>query len=241
MWKKNYVINQPIFYFSETIFDFELNKNIDQFYSVDAVFYKWNNRNCRSVAFIKSLNVNDGKNLVVVMLNPGSCKAKGNIEFNEITYHSELHSINPKPAIADPTQKQIMELMKLCNITHTTIINLYDVIEGNSKKFMQLFPKENNPNYEKDIEKLSIFSSDRFNELKKYITKDTKVLLAWGGFNQNPLPEKKKEVLKFIEKVKGKYFSINGKAATHLHPCPRIYTMKKEWIIKACKKFYELN
>ncbi len=226
---------------TQTLNDFKFHNNIEQFYSVEAVFYKWKKRNYRSVAYIKSLNKIDGKKLVVIMLNPGSCIEEKGTKAKPIKSHSELLFKKAKSAKSDPTQRQIMELMIRCNITHSTIINLYDLMEGDSKKFIAMLLKKDDPNYEKEFEKSSIFSFERMNELNKHINKDTPVLLAWGGLKRKAVMDQKEKAKKIIEGISKKTFSINENLETCPHPCPRIYNKKKEWIIRACEEFNKLN
>lgn len=145
-------------------FDFNMSKKLlKEKYEVSAVFYNNNGLLCRKNCVIKRRGTSSSPQVLVIMMNPGSCKPTE--EYNE-----KERCI----CSMDATQKQIAILMEYGGIESIQIENLSDICEGNSEKFWNLYSDNN------DLK--SIFSKERIDEL---INLDIPIIFAWGESAMN--------------------------------------------------------
>lgn len=108
-------------------------------------------------------------NAVIVMLNPGSCKPAseiGNGLLSEMTWTYA----NP-----DPTQYQLMRLMERMEWNKLTIVNLSDICEGNSTKFLAIEKK-----FKAAELSHSIFQLENGNDPNELILNADELIFAWG-------------------------------------------------------------
>ncbi|WP_075980800.1 hypothetical protein [Bacillus massilinigeriensis] len=138
-------------------------------FEVSASFYqiKVNNKSyqCRNHALIKRKGIdNHQPDAVIIMANPGSCSPKNtDIELPIMKQHPlNSHYVDVK---IDPTQYQLMRLMKMMKWNMISIINLSDLCSGN----MSDFKKKNLEVEQNKYYSHSIFSKDRIEELEKML------------------------------------------------------------------------
>lgn len=157
-------------------------------YNVKASFYKRNNLLFRNYAdIIKSDYRNDKIDAYIIMMNPGSCEP-----INKDVDFTNSHS--PDTAIyidskSDRAQKRVMQLMDNMKYNKTRILNLFDYKEPNSRKASQIINKSFGfP--------ISIFSTERKEELNKLTIYDSPYIVAYG---LGGLDKYKKTALEFLK------------------------------------------
>ena len=93
------------------------------------------------------------------------------------TAKSNFTNVPYVPVNVDPTQYQLMRLMKIMDWKEISIINLSDLCSGNMNEFKRKLKQVN----DSDIKCHSIFSETRTSERLKYFeNKKMNVILAWG-------------------------------------------------------------
>lgn len=133
---------------------------------------------CRNHAYIKRKGERGPKstNALVVMANPGSCHP-ADPTYKAPTAKSNFTNFPYVPVNVDPTQYQLMRLMKIMDWKEISIINLSDLCSGNMNEFKRKLKQVN----DSDIKCHSIFSETRTSERLKYFeNKKMNVILAWG-------------------------------------------------------------
>lgn len=141
-------------------FNFNISKNeLKKKFEISAIFYKINKEYlCRKNCIINRKGFEGDPEIIIVMMNPGSCKPLGKYEENK---RCECNM--------DDTQKQISILMEYANLNSVKIENLSDICEGNSQKFWEKYELMNQP--------FSIFDNSRMWELGNI---DIPIIYAWG-------------------------------------------------------------
>ncbi|MDN3956171.1 hypothetical protein [Sporolactobacillus laevolacticus] len=208
--------------------DLVSKKELLEEFEVEASFYnvKISDRvfECRSQARIKRIGFSSNKlDAIFILCNPGSC---------DPLMKEMVPVLDPRreaapfiKANSDPTQEQIMRLMKIKHWNLISIINLSDLCSGNLADFKTKL---------KDAISLSftyhsIFSNERENELKKLLQFNPSVQLI-AGWGTEPFIKTMVEKVfqhKLIKNIKGWKHKTNP---FYYHPNPRIYESKKEWI-----------
>lgn len=109
---------------------------------------------------------------IVIMVNPGSCTPK------DSAYIYPPHHEKGKfvKANTDPTQYQLMRLMKRMDYDRLDILNLSDICAGNFTEFQRQF----NQLETLGIDSHSIFSIEREEELARLTRHDVPIILGWG-------------------------------------------------------------
>lgn len=179
---------------------------------------------CRNEARIKRRGSSSNKlDAIFILCNPGSCDPS----MKEI-----VPVLDPRREVvpfikanSDPTQEQIMRLMKIKHWNLISIINLSDLCSGNLTDFKTKLKDAINHSFTYH----SIFSNERENELKKLLQFNSSVQLIAGWGTDTSIKNIVKGVFqhKLINNLKGwrhKTYPF------YYHPNPRIYESKKEWI-----------
>jgi hypothetical protein len=173
---------------------------------------------------------------VFVMMNPGSSKPNDpNYEWPDFSAKDlaslaeDKHYSLVKP---DPTQYQLMRLMRIEQWRHVRVINLSDLIEGNSGRFVKIFTRclkidPSNPT--------SILHNSRQRELKKAIGNrhPPLVIAAWG--KKYALKKSAFLFLEMFPNLRG----IPREAPWYAHASPTLKTEKIKWLKKMSKSFDE--
>ncbi|MDN3015853.1 hypothetical protein PH210_06480 [Paenibacillus sp. BSR1-1] len=134
---------------------------------------------CRNIAFVMQKGKQNIKrpDAFIILMNPGTSAPKGKKSTSPYLYleaPSKLPLVEAKP---DPTQYQIMRLMRLKGWNCVGILNLSDIRAGNSDDFKILLEKAELTGFHSH----SIFSSTRVNELVSIINcSNGPIITAWG-------------------------------------------------------------
>ncbi len=216
----------------------ELKKEFDvfgHFYSI-----KVNSKfeiGCRSVLEIVNKengieNINSLSSIrpdaVFIMMNPGSSRPL-NEKSKIITYENMEHiEVSLVPTKPDTTQYQLMRVMHYCRINHVRVLNLSDMRDPKSGKFIERYREiENKTGF---IEH-SIFSNIRKKELQnKLKRKDSApIVCAWGvSPDLDPLIERCINKLPHTTERKGVF--KKGTKNKYFHPLPTLQKDKDEWV-----------
>lgn len=196
---------------------------LEREFHIEASFYQLEVNNelylCRNKARIvrRDTMVNSIVDAIVIMVNPGSCIPS--VANTTPTLKRNFENAPFVKVHIDPTQQQLMRLMKKMSWNHLTIINLSDLCAGNMTEFQSILKKvEAYPNH-------SIFSEERTDEREKVLNESNRIILAWGQNSLiNPL------ACNALEKLRGKevYGMPGDKSFKYRHPFP----FKKESCIK---------
>jgi hypothetical protein len=224
----------------------ELKKHFDvfgHFYSikVDSV----GEIKCRSVLEIvnKEISIKNHSSLssmfpdaVFLMMNPGSSKPLEEIK-NIISYENlgEL-KVSLVPTKPDITQYQLMRVMIYCKFNHVRVLNLSDMRDPKSGKFVERYKKiENNTGFLEH----SIFSDVRTNELQNKLksNKSIPVVCAWGvSSDLDPLIER------CINKISNRTGTLGllkkGTKNKYFHPLPTLQKAKVKWVSDMVEKLH---
>lgn len=196
-------------------------------FEVTASFYRVGEFECRNQALIKRVN-NTEKNepdAIIIMANPGSSRPLDPTDIPPLrkNYNNDLPYVTVKP---DPTQFQLMRLMKLMDWNEISIINLSDLVSGNMIEFKKKLQETERFGFNEH----TIFSNKRTAERKKFLNKkDSKVILAWG---QNPIIQRLAEhALNKLPKNK-EIFGLPSpnKSWGFRHPFPMLNEKCIEWL-----------
>ncbi len=167
-----------------------------------------------------------------IMMNPGSSKPINlsysppifNLNSNLNVKISKNDLVLAKP---DTTQYQIMRVMLKMNWKHVRIINLSDIVETKSNKFIIKFENFKNNN-KSNIH--SIFAKARKEELSKVldIKKNGPIIAAWGSnLKLIPLIDLSLASLN-NKKIYGVKHSSKNKL--YLHPYQRTHKDRISWV-----------
>ncbi len=165
---------------------------------------------------------------VFIMMNPGSSRPL-NEKNNIISYKNvgqiKLSLVPTKP---DTTQYQLMRVMSYCKWKHVRVLNLSDMRDPKSGKFVKRYRKiENDTGFLGH----SIFSDVRVNELQNKLKRSeaTPVICAWGvSSDLDPLIERCINKISHITEVTG--LLKNGTKNKYFHPLPTLQKDKEKWV-----------
>ena len=206
-------------------------------YNVFGHFYSISDIDCRSVLEIVSKE-NDIKEFdslslmspdaVFIMMNPGSSRPLNKVN-NIISLKSvEQLEVLLVPTKPDTTQYQLMRVMHYCNWKHVRVLNLSDMRDPKSGKFVERYKEIEN---DTGLKEHSIFSNARENELKKKLKRKNSapVVYAWGVSPElDPLIKRCTKKLSHIIKVRG--ILKNGTKNKYFHPLPTLQIDKEKWV-----------
>ena len=133
---------------------------------------------CRNHAYIKREGEQGRKSpdALIIMANPGSCRPADST-YKAPTAKSNTNNIPYVPVDVDPTQYQLMRLMKIMDWEEISIINLSDLCSGNMNDFKRKLKQVK----DYGIKCHSIFSETRTREkMRHFKNHHLKVILAWG-------------------------------------------------------------
>ena len=218
-------------------------KDLKDKFLVTGKFYRHLGKEFRSKLLIdrkeNDTNKEDKKQLLVVMLNPGSSSPGNENDYIKVSNLADIRKLEFVDAKPDKTQYQLMRLLlELKNqFSSILIINLFDVRESKSEC---LFKKINpdNENYNKDYT-ISIFDEERDLELTETFKKSKAVLLAWGKLPNRAIQKivnKKKDLIETLSLKIGIEFhvvSLTENSENINHPLPPHYDKQKLWLEKA--------
>lgn len=170
----------------------ELRKEFDVIASFYQIIVGGQKYLCRNHAIIMRKGLANQKKYdgIVIMVNPGSCSVKDS-SYQPPIIEGKACNIPYVVVDDDPTQRQLMRLMKVMNWNALSIINLSDLCSGNMSDFLEKL----NQVEQHAFEDHSIFSSSRDDERQLLQHPQTKVILAWGrneGIQQHARNAQKK-------------------------------------------------
>jgi hypothetical protein len=202
----------------ELVNEYEVNASFYKLKIADKVF------DCRNRAIIRRKGVNENDyDAVFILVNPGSCNPKS---LDLIPYINPIDKEVPLVrAESDPTQWQIMRLMKLRAWKQVCIINLSDLCSGNLDNFKSLLDDAKRLSYTYH----SIFSKERSKELNQIIHANKgPFIVGWGtkGFIK-PLVSKALQSHSSVQPFVG--WQHNTKPF-YYHPNQRLKKGKIEWL-----------
>ena len=207
------------------------------FYSV--IFKSGDLIDCRSVLEIVAKNkipiktdklLNSKPDVVFIMMNPGSSvplEKVNNIVSAEKIINLKISLVLTKP---DTTQYQVMRVMKYCNYLHARVLNISDMRNPKSNKFIRHYTDiENNTGF---IEH-SLFTEKRKHELKTKlnIQSEVPIVCAWGvNSDLDPLIERCWSKINKLSGLTG-YLKSDTKNK-FFHPLPTLQKDKEKWLDK---------
>jgi hypothetical protein len=216
----------------------ELKKDFDVF----GHFYSMKvnsdcNIDCRSVLEIVNENYSienfdsiSGKlpDAVFIMMNPGSSRPL-NGEGNIVSYENVgLLKVSLVPTKPDITQYQLMRVMRYFKWKHVRVLNLSDLRDPKSGKFVERYMElENDTGFVEH----SIFSDARENELQSKLKRadSAPVVCAWGvSPDLEPLIERCINKISNMTDVKG--VLKEGTVDKYFHPLPTLQRGKVKWV-----------
>ncbi len=148
--------------------DFWTAEELKKEFSVVASFYQKEINNkmylFRNHALIirKGFAAQEHPDAVIVMANPGSCSPKDH-SYNPPIIQNEVGCLPYVEVTEDPTQRQLMRLMKLMNWNVISICNLSDLCSGNMDDFAEKLSQ-----IENSFKNHTIFSDARATERSIY-------------------------------------------------------------------------
>ncbi|HWO77804.1 MAG TPA: DUF1643 domain-containing protein [Bacillus sp. (in: firmicutes)] len=204
-----------------------------QDFNVIARFYQIRLNNklylCRNHALIIRRGVTniDKSDAVIVMANPGSC-SPSDPEYDAPVVHHNLINVPFVTVKADPTQFQLMRLMKIMNWNVVSIINLSDICTGKMKDFCAKLKEVENQNYKSH----SIFSKNRDNERELFLKRSNKIILAWGKnkYIRTLAIDALKKVNTGEQKIFGLQYPDSGWG--YRHPYPMLKEKCNQWLME---------
>lgn len=129
---------------------------------------------CRNVCDIRRKDTCFEKNVLdayFIMMNPGSCHTiNGEYIIDKTRKSDSLEMIECNP---DPAQYQIMKLMDNKGWNYVRILNLSDIIMGDSSQFRVLLKNISTDSH-------SVFSNSRQEELDELINENARIVAAWS-------------------------------------------------------------
>lgn len=185
-------------------------------FHITGLFYEIQGYKFRKYLDIKKKNVNiSTRDLMVVMMNPGSSKPIDGIDNNT------LESV----AIPDRTQDQIMKVMLACKLDFARILNLSDIREPKSNLlFSKLLEMD-----EKGISH-SVFDARRKADFDSLFIKGIPVIFTWSVYkNLQYLAE---NAIKVIDTDNPIGLVKEGLEWAYYHLLPQNYSKQQEWVEK---------
>jgi len=165
---------------------------------------------------------------IFIMMNPGSSKPMD--ENNKIiSYKTASHlDVSLIPTKPDITQYQLMRVMKYCKWNHIRVLNLSDMRDPNSGKFVERYMEiENKTGFVEH----SLFSDIRENELQNKLkrNKNAPVICAWGiSSDLDPLIERCLNKISHLTDIIG--LLKKGTINKYFHPLPTLQKDKEKWV-----------
>ncbi len=218
-----------------------LKKGFDIFGHFYSVILKSGDKiDCRSVLEIvakqnkpaeRDAILKQSPDAIFIMMNPGSSfpLEEVNNAFSEEQI-SQL-AVSLVPTRPDTTQYQVMRVMHYCAWDHVRVLNISDMRDPKSGKFIERF---------RNIEKItgfqshSIFSDDRTDELKSRLKKRTgaPIVCAWGvSADLDPLIQR---CLAGISRMPARADLAGllkpGTDNKYFHPLPTLQKQKVKWV-----------
>ncbi len=165
---------------------------------------------------------------MVIMMNPGSSKPLE--EVNNVIPEKQISQLKSSLVLTRPdtTQYQVMRLMCYCQWSHVRVLNLSDLRDPKSTKFIAHFS---------DIESRtgflghSLFSDERRAELQIKLNRQTSapILFAWGvSPDLDPLIERCLKSVGHLPNTTG-LLKPNTKNK-YFHPLPTLQRDKLKWV-----------
>lgn len=165
---------------------------------------------------------------IFIMMNPGSSKPHDGVYQRIAENQICKRKIMLTRTIPGTTQYQVMRVMHYCAWAHVRVINISDLRDPKSGKFVERF---------REIEKIagftahSLFSDERNEELRRMLNNSSKIpiVCAWGvSSDLDPL----------IERCLRKVSSMSGLTGLrkpntenkYFHPLPTLQTDKMKWV-----------
>lgn len=192
---------------------------------------------CRSVLdIIKSdaipLNINTipdmQPDVITIMMNPGSSSPDEDYYITEInTVQSITDRINTVLTKPDTTQYQIMKVMQICGYKHARILNLSDIREPKSPRFIEKVARLSD---EHQWRQHSIFCEERSQELLYRIgaKKNVPFIIGWGK-NPDLLPLIDQALLRIHGKTLYGHHAEED-SRLYSHPSPMMQAHKDAWL-----------
>ncbi len=165
---------------------------------------------------------------VFIMMNPGSScplEAVDNDISSEQIGRLKMSLVPTKP---DTTQYQVMRLMHYCDWSHVRVLNISDMRDPKSGKFIERY---------KEIEGRtgftahSLFSDERTHELNEKLNRkiNAPVVCAWGvSSDLDPLIERCLSKVSQIQERTG--LLKKNTDNKYFHPLPTLQKYKEKWI-----------
>ena len=205
------------------------------FYSVD--LSSGEQLDCRSVLEIIHQNKTpDNVNLIsdaipdaiCIMMNPGSSVPLE--ETSHFVSEKEIGDlkISLVPTKPDTTQYQVMRIMHYCGWEHVRVLNISDLRDPKSGKFVARYQKiEDQTGYIAH----SLFADERTNELQKKMNQQptAPVILAWGvSPDLEPLIERCLNKVSHLSATVGLLKPETSNK--YFHPLPTLQSQKLTWV-----------
>jgi hypothetical protein len=167
---------------------------------------------------------------VFIMMNPGSSIPLE--EVNNVIAEDKISRLRPSLVLTRPdtTQYQVMRIMHYCNWSHVRVLNLSDLRDPKSGKFVNRY---------REIEKRtgfrshSLFSPGRDDELACHLNRkpESPLVCAWGvSPDLDPLIERCMNKISGIKGLRG--LKKNRTENRYFHPLPTLQRDKMEWVDK---------
>jgi hypothetical protein len=189
---------------------------------------------CRSILEIINKNVNHKEcssmlpDAIFIMMNPGSSKPLDNNYKIKPCNNVGSLQISLIPTKPDTTQYQIMRVMRVQEWSYVRILNLSDMRDPKSGKFIERFREIES---QTGFEGHSIFADIRNNELNTKLKrkKASPVIRSWGvSTDLDPLIERcENKILEITDKTG---LLKEGTINKYFHPLPTLQKNKEKWV-----------
>ncbi len=167
---------------------------------------------------------------IFIMMNPGSSMPL--VEVTNFISEGVIDQlfVSLVPTKPDITQYQVMRVMHYCRWQHVRVLNISDLIEPKSARFVDRYS---------DIEKRtgflahSLFSGNRPAELRRKLNRkpDAPIVCAWGVRpDLGPLIERCSNALADTVGLIG--LKKPSTANKYFHPLPRLQEEKAQWVTR---------
>ncbi|MCF6253175.1 MAG: DUF1643 domain-containing protein [Thiomicrorhabdus sp.] len=171
---------------------------------------------------------------IFIMMNPGSSRPLN--EKNKIISYNDIRQLEVSliPTKPDTTQYQVMRVMKFCKWNHVRVLNISDMRDPKSGKFIQRYMQVEN---ETGFLDHSIFSNLRKKELESKLKRKmaAPVVCAWGvSTGLDPLIKRCVNKTSCITEISG--LLKNGTTNKYFHPLPTLQTDKEKWVSNMVSK-----
>ena len=183
-------------------------------FDIAGLFYKDKGYKFRKYLDIKRKGiVQQGPDLMVVMMNPGS----------SYPLNGEDNSLIPTPTKPDNTQHQIMKVMNVASFNYARILNLSDLRTPDSKKLVAFIKSDQSKKVDH-----SIFNQSRKDDLDELFIRNISVIFGWG-VNKALVPLAKQAIEAIGIKNPLGELKV-GTECSYYHPLPQNYPAQQKWI-----------